>query len=135
MFNKRNLFIATTGLFCVAMTGSGIANFVHPPQVAESMAKMGLPLHLLTLIGTWKLLGVVALAVPGYARLKEWTYAGFFFDLTGAAYLHGAVGDWAGVPVPLVLLGFALASWRLRDGQRAETAAQPSPGGVMQAGL
>lgn len=49
------------------------------------MAKIGLPLYVLTLVGIWKLLGFVALAAPRFRRINEWAYAGFVFDLTGAA--------------------------------------------------
>jgi hypothetical protein len=32
------------------------------------------------------LLGVIAILIPGFPRIKQWAYAGFFFDLTGASY-------------------------------------------------
>ena len=51
-------------------------------------------LYFLTIIGVWKVLGAIAILVPGFARLKEWAYAGIFFDVTGAAASHWAVGDY-----------------------------------------
>src|SRR5262245_7940577 len=51
------------------------------------------PHYLLTIIGVWKLPCAVALFVPRFARLKEWAYAGAFFNYTGAAASHLAVGD------------------------------------------
>jgi len=42
-------------------------------------------LYFLTIIGVWKVLGAIAILVPGFARLKEWAYAGIFFNVTGAA--------------------------------------------------
>ena len=72
----------------------------------------------------WKLLGAVALAAPGLERLgpwiervREWAYAGFFFDLTGAAYLHGLVGDYADVVTPAVFAALLLASYWLRPSE------------------
>jgi hypothetical protein len=54
---------------------------------------MGYPLYIFKFLAVAKILGVVALLVPGYPRLKEWAYAGFFFDLAGATYSFIAIGD------------------------------------------
>jgi hypothetical protein len=52
--------------------------------------------------------------VPRYPRLKEWAYAGIFFDLTGAAASCAAVGGYGAyafhVVAPLILTGFTVAS-------------------------
>ena len=71
------------------------------------------------MLGTWKLLGAIAIVVPGFPRLKEWAYAGFFFDLTAAAVSRAAVGDSAAdVVAPLVFLALVIASWALRPASR-----------------
>ena len=44
-----------------------------------------------TILGVLTLLAVLALLVPGFARVKEWAYAGVMFDLIGAAASHLAV--------------------------------------------
>lgn len=55
---------------------------------------LGYPFYLATLLGTWKLLAVVALIFgSGWPRLKEWAFAGLFFNLTGAVVSHLALGD------------------------------------------
>jgi hypothetical protein len=72
-----------------------------------------------TIMGFWKLLGAVAIVVPGIPRLKEWAYAGFFFDLTGAAATRAFVGDGAAdILAPLVFLALVAASWALRPTSR-----------------
>jgi hypothetical protein len=77
-----------------------------------------------TLLSTWKLLGVIAIVAPGFPRLKEWAYAGFVFDLTGAAISQAAVGHGAiEIITPLAFLGLVLASWALRP----ESRRLPSP--------
>ena len=114
MTKKQIAFITTTLEYAVAMLPGAVMDLVQPELVVTTMAKIGLPLYVLTLVGIWKLLGIAALARPGYRRLNEWAYAGFFFDLTGAAYVHGAGGDPAGVPVPVILLGLLVASYVLR---------------------
>jgi len=37
-------------------------------------------------IGIAKILGVLAILIPGFPRIKEWAYAGLMFDLIGAIY-------------------------------------------------
>ena len=64
---------------------------VAPPGV-YGIAQLGYPVYLLTILGVWKVLGVVAMLIPKYPLLKEWTYAGFFFAMSGAAFSHAAVG-------------------------------------------
>ncbi|TPV93760.1 MAG: DoxX family protein [Myxococcales bacterium FL481] len=115
MRKTKIAYIVVTALFSAFMVFSGVMDIVQPEMVLEEVGKLGLPFYLLTLIGIWKLLGAVALARPKLRRINEWAYAGFAFDLTGAAYLHGASGDWAGVAPPLVFLGVLVASYVLRE--------------------
>ncbi len=128
MTNKKKLaFTATTTLFALAMLPGAVLDIVQPDFVVEMGGILGLPLGLFALLGVWKLLGIVALAAPGLdklgpwvERVREWAYAGFFFDLTGAAYLHFIAGDHAGVPTPLVFAGLLVASYMLRPSERVE---------------
>ena len=112
----------TTGLFCLAILPGAIGDLVQPEMVVEMMEAIDLPLYILTLIGIWKLLGVVALAMPRFRRINEWAYAGFFFDLTGAVWVHLAGGDPVSSVIPAAVLLVPLgASYMLRDA--AESAA------------
>ena len=47
-------------------------------------------------IGIAKWLGVIAILIPGFPRIKEWAYAGLMIDLIGATYSIMAIG----APVP-----------------------------------
>src|SRR5215467_10319502 len=51
------------------------------------------PYYLLLILGAWKLPCAVTLLVPRFPRLKEWAYAGAFFNYSGAAASHFLVGD------------------------------------------
>lgn len=83
------------------------------------MSHLGYPAYFVALLGVWKLLGVAAVLAPRRPRLKEWAYAGFAFDLSGAAVSHLVSGDGVGQTlVPLLLLGVGLASWTLRPASR-----------------
>ncbi|MEQ9592534.1 MAG: DoxX family protein [Cyclobacteriaceae bacterium] len=101
---KRNaiLFWVSTGLFCAFMLSSAIPNILSAPEWVAVFKDLGYPLYLLPAIGWAKLFGVIALLVPGFPRIKEWVYAGFFFDLTGAVYSGLAVGGFD--PKMLILL-------------------------------
>ena len=79
--------------------------------------ELGYPLYFFLILGVWKVLGAIAILVPRLPRLKEWAYAGIFFDLTGAAVGgYGAYGFH--VIAPLILTGFTVASWALRPENR-----------------
>ncbi|MEO8178627.1 MAG: DoxX family protein [Deltaproteobacteria bacterium] len=117
----RNLgYWITTGLVALAFAFGGVADLARFPDVIAGMAQLGYPAYLAGLLGLWKVLGAGAILAPGTARLKEWAYAGMFFDLTGAAYSHASSGDPTGkILTPLVLLGLVAASWALRSDARA----------------
>ncbi len=85
---KRNtiMFWVFTVLFCAFMMMSTIPNILSAPEWIEVFKQLGYPLYMLPFIGVAKLLGIIALLVPGFPRIKEWAYAGMFFDLTGAVY-------------------------------------------------
>jgi uncharacterized membrane protein YphA (DoxX/SURF4 family) len=108
----------TTALIAAASLLGGVTDAVSPGAVAF-LAHLGYPAYFAMLIGVWKVLGAIAVLAPRLPRLKEWAYAGIFFDLTGAAVSHAATGDAAvRVLVPLALTAIALTSWGLRPQSR-----------------
>jgi hypothetical protein len=116
--NKIGYWTTTTIVAFVFLAG-GIFDLMRGPQVVATMAHLGYPAFLALLLGAWKLLGVGAILAPGLPRLKEWAYAGMFFDVTGAAVSHTVAGDPApAVVTPLVILAFVMASWALRPASR-----------------
>ena len=97
----------------------GAANFMHAPHIAHDMTHLGYPEYFMTLLGLWKMLAAVAIAVPRFARLKEWAYAGMIFDLTGAAFSRLMMRDGAVlVAMPLLIGVVVVASWALRPHSR-----------------
>lgn len=83
---------------------------------------LGYPMYFFVILGVWKALGAVAILTPGFPRLKEWAYAGIFFDLTGAAASCAFTGGYGAygfhVLAPLVIAGFCVTSWALRPRSR-----------------
>ena len=97
----------------------GYLHLTRDPQVMATLAHLGYPAYFATIMGTWKLLGAIAIVVPGFPRVKEWAYAGFFFDLTGAAATRAFAGDGAAdIAAPLVFLGLVMASRALAPARR-----------------
>jgi hypothetical protein len=110
---------ATTGLFAAAFLAAGAAELASAPAAVAATGALGYPPYVLTILGIWKVLSAPALLAPRLPRLKEWAYAGIFFDLTGAAASHAFSGDPAGkIATPLFLLLIAAASWALRPPSR-----------------
>src|SRR4051812_11758115 len=110
--NARTIaFWVATGLVIFQLGSGGVGDILRIPPVVEGMTHLGYPVYFCVILGIWKVLGAVALAVPGFPRLKEWAYAGTVFDLTGAAASHLAVGDGAiKLLGPIVFTGLAIAS-------------------------
>jgi uncharacterized membrane protein len=114
----------TTGLVASSMISGGVAHVLHAPASVDGFVRLGYPLHFVTLLGIWKILGALALLAPKFPRLKEWAYAGLVFDLTGAAFAWAAVGasdsmsNVGHIIAPLVVLALAVTSWALRPDSR-----------------
>ena len=97
---------------------------LSPPGVF-GITKLGYPVYVLTIIGIWKILAVIALLIPKFPLLKEWAYAGVVFLLTGAIYSHIAVGHSAGELFPAgLLLVLTVLSWYFRSQERKVATAQ-----------
>jgi uncharacterized membrane protein YphA (DoxX/SURF4 family) len=116
--NKIIYWIATIWL-ALGMLSTGIVQLIQLKEETEMMNRLGYPSYLLSIIGVWKILGVVAVLVPKFPLLKEWAYAGFFFVMSGAVLSHFAIGDGAKEffgPVLLLILTFV--SWYFRPVNR-----------------
>ncbi len=88
------LYWVFTGLFAAAMLMSAIPSILSlPSSVAIVSTHLGYPLYFVPYTGVAKLLGVVAILIPGFPRIKEWAYAGLAYDLIAATYSLVAIGD------------------------------------------
>src|SRR5262247_1057041 len=97
----------------------GAAELMGVPGTVEGLVHLGYPVYFASIIGFWKALGAIAILAPGFPRLKEWAYAGIFFNMTGAAATGLFVGaaEWH-VMVDIVLASLTVASWALRPASR-----------------
>ena len=116
--NKIIYWISTIWL-ALGMLSTGIVQLLKPEEEVAKITHLGYPVYFLTLLGIWKILGVAAVLIPKFPRLKEWAYAGFFFTMSGAAISHIALGDPMTEIIPsLLLLLLTLVSWYFRPANR-----------------
>jgi hypothetical protein len=103
--------------FCI-FTG-GLFQALQLPDVVKGFKPLGYPNYFISIIGVWKMLGVIAILVPGFKLLKEWAYAGLFILLTGAVISHIAANDiHPQIVAPAVFACFTVLSWYLRPANR-----------------
>jgi uncharacterized membrane protein YphA (DoxX/SURF4 family) len=108
-----------TVLIGLSFLSGGAAHLLSVPQVVEGITHLGYPAYFVTILGIWKVLGAAAILIPGFVLIKEWAYAGMFFELTGATASHVASGsDVRHIVVPLMLAALVVASWALRPESR-----------------
>ncbi|WP_333821328.1 DoxX family protein [Ohtaekwangia sp.] len=116
--NKIIYWIATLWL-ALGMVATGVVQIMKMKEEVDMFERLGYPAYLLTILGVWKLLGVVAVLAPRFPLVKEWAYAGFFLAMSGAIFSHAAVGD-GGKEFfgPTLLLVLTVVSWYFRPADR-----------------
>lgn len=115
---KTIAYWVTTGLVVFCMTG-GIFQLLGVSTTVDGIVKLGYPAYIIPALGLGKVLAIVAIVWPGVPRLKEWAYAGIFFNMIGATVSHVASGDPAwNVIVTSTIAVLILASWALRPESR-----------------
>lgn len=125
---KRNLragkagkiiyWIATVWL-ALGMVSTAIVQLIRMEEEVQAFNHLGYPPYLLTMLGMWKILGVIAVLIPKFPLLKEWAYAGFFFTMSGAAISHMVLDDpFAEIFPSLLLLTLTAVSWYFRPAEK-----------------
>ncbi len=116
--NKIIYWVATLWL-ALGMTSTGIVQLLNMKEETAFITQLGYPDYFLSILGFWKILGVVAILIPKFPLVKEWAYAGFFFAMTGALFSHvassSALQDYFGSALLLVL---TIVSWYFRPNER-----------------
>lgn len=118
---KRNKIIywIVTGFLAFAMLAGGVQQLLQIGGYVEILTQLGYPLYFMSILGAWKILGVIVLLIPKFPLVKEWAYAGFFFAMSGAAISHIAAGQAFVDAIPsLILLMVTVLSWYLRPESR-----------------
>ena len=121
--NAKNVAYWTTTVLLAFFMSGGIVQILQFKNNPHGVVpQLGYPMYFFAILGFWKVLGAVAILVPRFPRLKEWAYAGIFFDLTGAAASCAAVGGYGAygfhVIAPLIITALMVTSWALRPESR-----------------
>ena len=108
MKKTKIIYWILTSLFALLMLASAIPDIFSDPIAVKGMhEELGYPLYFIPFIGVAKVLGALAILLPIRSSIKEWAYAGLFFDLIGATYSIAAAGkpvsDWAFMVLPIIL--------------------------------
>lgn len=116
---SKAIYWGSTGLLAFGMFAQGVTQLTHSRGYVDILVHLGYPAYLLTILGVWKISGVVAVLVPKFQLLKEWAYAGFFFVMSGALFSHLASSDSLKEMLPsLFLLILIVVSWYFRPADR-----------------
>ena len=104
--NKRNKIIywSATGLLSAFMMMSASMYFFNNQMVSETFVRLGYPAYLVIPLAIAKILGLIAIWTKKSNILREWAYAGFFFDFVLAFFAHIMVNDGEFVPAIVALL-------------------------------
>ena len=124
--NKIIYWVATIWL-SLGMVSTGVIQLIKNKEEVDMITtQLGYPIYFLTILGIWKMLGVVAVLIPKFPLLKEWAYAGFFFAMSGAVFSHIASGsgakDFFG---PILLIVLTVVSWYFRPLERKLVTVNP----------
>lgn len=123
--HKIIYWVATIWL-SLGMLSTGIVQILQSKEEVEAMKHLGYPLYFLTLLGVWKIAGVLTILLPKLPLLKEWAYAGFVFTMSGAIVSHvvngGGAVDFFG---PALLLVLTFVSWYYRPADRKFVSVNP----------
>ena len=117
--SSKVFYWLTTGFLALGMLAGGVQQLLQIGGYVEIVSRLGYPIYMLSILGAWKILGVIAILVPKFPLVKEWAYAGFFFAMSGASASHITMGQPFTEAVPsLILLTMTILSWYFRPPDR-----------------
>jgi len=111
-----------TAIVVFELVAGSVWNLKQIEWVRLQLSHLGYPVYFAYISGVWQIGGAAAIIAPGFPRLKDWAYAGAFFQWSGAVASHLLAGDGKGPAsvwvTPLMFALFAIASWALRPTDR-----------------
>ena len=112
---KRIWYWIVTAILSFSIFFGGLAQALQLKETVQGFKPLGYPNYFISLIGIWKMLGVIAILIPKFKLLKEWAYAGIFFVMSGAVISHIASNDVSiQIIAPFLLAILTVLSWYLR---------------------
>nr|WP_121272930.1 DoxX family protein [Pedobacter schmidteae] len=124
--SKKIIYWVATLWLALGMLSTGIVQLIKMDQEVKNFSHLGYPVYLLTILGVWKILGIIAVLIPKSLLVKEWAYAGFFFAMSGAILSHLIMADAAKELFgPTLLLVLTVVSWYFRPADRRIISVNP----------
>lgn len=116
MKKTKIIYWTCTVLFAGFMIFTAIPDILKDDEAVKFITDLGYPVYFIPFIGVAKLLGSLAILIPAFKKIKEWAYAGLFFDLIGAVYSNiMAHGFDAGMIAMVPIFGIGIASYILNQ--------------------
>ena len=110
--NKRFIYITSTAILVLEIVAGAFMDLAHSRLVVQEVRSIGYPTYVLYIVGVWKILAAGALLWRRLPRLREWAYAGVFFEMSGAVASHVLAGDTiVKFAAPLAFTLLTLVSW------------------------
>jgi FtsH-binding integral membrane protein len=126
LMGRKVIYWFTTALLAALSAFAAVTYLSGSQQAVEGFTHVGYPQHLRVILGIAKLLGAIALIMPGVPKLKEWAYAGFTFTWISAFVAHYVAKDGPVAFAPLFLLVLLAISYVTRPASR-QWPATPEP--------
>ena len=118
--NRRVIYITSTAILVLELLTGAFMDLAHFPLVVQDVRSIGYPTYVSYIVGVWKILAVGALLSRRLPRLREWAYAGIFFEMSGAVASHVLAGDSIGkFAAPLAFTFLTLVSWWFQPDREA----------------
>ena len=110
--NKKVIYVTSTAILVLEVLAGAFMDLAQLPLVVQDVRSIGYPTYVLYIVGVWKILAAGALLFPRLPRLREWAYAGVFFEMSGAVASHVLAGNPIGkFAAPLAFTLLTLVSW------------------------
>ena len=124
MKKTKIIYWIVTGLFSAFMISTAIPDIIVMPDAVKFMTDLGYPMYFIPFIGVAKVLGGIAILIPGFPKIKEWAYAGLLFDLIGAAYSVAVTTGIASALPVFIFVAFGFGAYFLYHKKLKETIQQ-----------
>ena len=100
----RITYYILLSLLSAMLLFSGYQNAVVTPAAHELFVHLQLPDYISVIVGVAKLLAVIGIWQTKWPTLREWTYAGLFYDFFGALLCFIAIGEPVSGWFPMVIM-------------------------------
>ncbi len=114
--------LISTGILTLMMAGSAGMYIFKNEELSQTFESLGYPSYIVIPLAIAKILGLTAIWTNKSKSLKEWAYAGFFFDFILAFFAHFMVGDGEHMAALAATLILFVSYWSYKKMETSSTA-------------